>query len=414
MRPQRAPSPRQEAPVSTKKYLIIQTLCWSVATLHAAVVAADEPAPVPVVAFQEGIEFNDPGRNYQVRLRFRSQNWAVFRTTDLDSADLASITTQPRRLRLRFNGWALSPQWFYSIQLGFSRADMDWDATGVPNVIRDAIAGYRFSPDLQVFFGQTKLPGNRQRVISSGDQQFADRSLANRDYTLDRDFGLQAYGTVRPAGMVVHLKLAISGGEGRNPVAGTSGLAYTARAELLPMGAFSNGGDYFEGDLLREPEPKLALGGGINLNRGALRTQGTLGVFFKDPRNLQTIFADGVFKWRGLAVSAEYLQRDCDDPVVKLVSDKTGYVVVGHAWNAQASYLWTDRLETALRATLSSPSDQVAAHVARAQQYGLGISYYLLRHRVKLQADVTQEVLTQPGKDRTGAWIARLNTEFGI
>lgn len=375
---------------------------------------ADDTGPFSPLTFQDGIELNAPGHAYQLKLRFRSQNWVVLRSTSLDSAEVQSITAQPRRLRLRLSGWVHVPESFYSVQLGFTRGDMDWDAGGFPNVLRDATFGYRFGPDLQLSFGQTKLPGNRQRVVSSGDQQFADRSIANRDYTLDRDFGLQMLAVAHPLGMVTQLKLAISGGDGRNPGTGTSGIAYTARAELLPLGAFTGSGDYFEGDLLREPAPKLSVAGGIHWNRGAMRTQGTLGPALAEARDLQSVFADVLFKWRGAAVSGEYIRRDCETPLVKLASGKEGSILVGAAWNAQASYLWTDQLETALRATHSTPDGAIASLVPRTQQYAVGVSYYLMRHRVKLQMDVTQEVVTQPGKDRSGAWIARLNTEVGI
>ena len=204
---------------------------------------ADDTGPFSPLTFQDGIELNAPNHAYQLKLRFRSQNWLVVRTIDPDSAEISTVAAQPRRLRLRMSGWVHSPAWFYSIQLGFTRSDMDWDAGGVPNVLRDATFGYRFSPDLQVSFGQTKLPGNRQRVVSSGDQQLPDRSIANRDYTLDRDFGLQMLAVARPLAMVAQLKLAVSAGDGRNPGTGTSGIAYTARAELLPLGAFTGNGD---------------------------------------------------------------------------------------------------------------------------------------------------------------------------
>jgi hypothetical protein len=38
-------------------------------------------------------------------------------------------------------------------------------------------------------FGQTKLPGNNQRVVSSGSE-FTDRTINNSRFNIDRDFGL--------------------------------------------------------------------------------------------------------------------------------------------------------------------------------------------------------------------------------
>ena len=44
--------------------------------------------------------------------------------------------------------------------------------------------------DLTVRVGQYKIPFSRQRVISSGNQQMVDRSIANGEFNLDRDIGI--------------------------------------------------------------------------------------------------------------------------------------------------------------------------------------------------------------------------------
>jgi hypothetical protein len=36
--------------------------------------------------------------------------------------------------------------------------------------------------------GQTKLPGNNQRVVSSGSLEFTDRTINNSRFNIDRDF----------------------------------------------------------------------------------------------------------------------------------------------------------------------------------------------------------------------------------
>ena len=104
------------------------------------------------------------------------------------------------------------------------------------------------------------MPGNRQRVISSGNLQFPDRSIANAVFTLDRDFGVFAYWTIPFAGQEVQLKGAFSTGDGRNALPSDGGMAYTGRVEWLPLGRFTNKGDYSEGDIEMEPKPKFSLG----------------------------------------------------------------------------------------------------------------------------------------------------------
>src|SRR5690606_2847099 len=116
-----------------------------------------------------------------------------------------------------------------------------------------------------------------------------DRSIANGHYTLDRDFGLFAYYTVPLAGQVVQLKGVFSTGDGRGRPPSSPGMAFTGRAEWLPLGAFTNSGDYSEGDIEREPRPKLALGGTWSHNGKALRTAGQLGPELFAPRDMRTL-----------------------------------------------------------------------------------------------------------------------------
>ena len=141
--------------------------------------------------------------------------------------DIATVEARVRRLRLRFDGFIYTPRLTYLIQLAFTRADMDYDDTGFPNIIRDAMIIYAVTDHFSVGVGQTKLPGNRQRVNSSGDLQFADRSIVNSTFNIDRDFGVQLYYNNNLQGLHYVLRGAISSGEGRNIVSSDRGLAYT-------------------------------------------------------------------------------------------------------------------------------------------------------------------------------------------
>ena len=79
-----------------------------------------------------------------------------------------------RRARLKFSGFAYSPKLKYKLELGLSNRDIG-KATPftneAPRYILDAVVKWNFSGNWVLWFGQTKLPGNRERVISSGDLQ---------------------------------------------------------------------------------------------------------------------------------------------------------------------------------------------------------------------------------------------------
>jgi hypothetical protein len=74
----------------------------------------------------------------------------------------------------------------YAIQLSFAPGDVGEFREGENiNIIRDAVVFYRPNKHWNISFGQTKLPGNRQRVNSSG-LQLTDRSINNTRFTIDR------------------------------------------------------------------------------------------------------------------------------------------------------------------------------------------------------------------------------------
>ena len=57
--------------------------------------------------------------------------------------------------------------------------------------VLDAVLKWNFAGNWTVWFGQTKLPGNIERVFSSQKLQLVDRSLLNTKFTLERDAGFQ-------------------------------------------------------------------------------------------------------------------------------------------------------------------------------------------------------------------------------
>jgi phosphate-selective porin OprO/OprP len=266
-----------------------------------------------------------------------------------------------RRLRLRFDGFVGNPRWQYYIQLAFSKADLDLEETFVAQPIRDAIIYYFISESFYVGFGQSKLPGNRQRVTSSGNLQFADRSTANALFNIDRDFGFFAYKTFLVNNRALfQLKGALTTGDGRNASAIDNGLSYTGRLEYLPFGAFINNGDYSEGDLEFETRPKLAIGVTLSENTKARRTGGQVGPDLFEPRNMNSLILDAVFKYYGWAFLGEYLQRSTIDPITANEVGDFRFVQVGWGINAQASKMLDRKNELAVRYSKVTPDVEIS------------------------------------------------------
>ena len=261
------------------------------------------------------------------------------------------------------------------------------------------------------------MPGNRQRVVSSGEQQFADRSIVNNALTIDRDFGMFfSYAHTFKNNFNLKVKTAISSGEGRNVLRTDRGLGYTARLELLPLGDFTDKGDYFEGDLLREQKPKLALCGGFHFNDRAMRTGGQLGKELYAHRAIYWYEADMVFKYKGFALSSEYIRRTSDSAVTLNSKSDMRYVYIGEGINTQISYCTKKMWEVAIRHSFLSPGKDIRRYENQKSEYGICLNKYIMKHRLKIQTDLTyrrdRDMLANANKHNSFQF--RFQIELGI
>ena len=374
----------------------------------------------------DGVVFQSADTNTRVTMRFRMQNWATYttrtQTTDEDF-DLSAGSTElgTRRLRLRFGGALVDPRLTFNLQLSFSRTDLDWTDTEFPNIIRDAMVFWHFRDNLQIGFGQTKLPGNRQRVVSSADLEVPDRSIVNAAFNLDRDFGFQGFWRPIHGDVVVNLRGAISSGDGRNqPVIPGGGLAYTGRIEVLPFGAFTGGGDYFEGDVLREQTPKLSVGLSYQRNDRQTKTRGTLGKALFAQRSSDILYADALFKYSGLSLYTEYAQRTSSDPITYKDTTRKDYsaIFVGTGYMVQASYVLPSMWNVAFRYAVTDAGNQLAGLSEHTKQTNIAgvIGYYINRHRIKANFEIgaNRFVRYSENSRAEGNTYARFNVELGM
>lgn len=370
----------------------------------------------PMIFKMKGLEMATKDSSFYANFRFRMQNRLGFTTNGGDDFGISEIDARVRRLRMRVDGYVLSPKIGYSIQLAFTRSDQDVDNTGIANIVRDAVIFYHFTDKFYIAFGQNKLPGNRQRVNSSGQLQFADRSIVNGIFTVDRDFGLKAYYDNKLGSVPFRLKGAITTGEGRSVNETDNGLAYTGRVEFLPFGLFKNDGDYSEGDQEREQTPKLAIGGGYSYNAKTNRTGGQLGKELYAAKDMGTAIFDLIFKYNGWAYQNEYMKRSSDDPLSFNAEGDVRYVYAGWGNNQQLSYLFKNNFETAFRYSIVQPEHQTSIYENRREVLEAGITKYLRNHRIKAQFNLNYN--TEEGdfsfKSKNNYWGALFQVELGI
>ena len=352
----------------------------------------------------------DSSWSTKVAFRFQTRYDGSYDFNDSSYSDKAYV----RRARIKGSGHAFSPRVTYKFEYDMANG-----------YVLDAVLKWNFAGNWTVWFGQTKLPGNIERVFSSQKLQLVDRSLLNSQFTLDRDAGFQLRHHFKIGNtFFVREKFAVSQGEGLNQTGPSSGNGYTARLELLPFGEFTKKGDYFASDLIREQKPKLMLCMTYDYNQNAIRKRGQKGdqvpdiyIIENNLRSLQTIFADIHFKYKGFSFMGEYVNRTIPNgsPVLWAIYDINGEIIdveetyyTGSAINLQMGYLMKNNWEIAGRYTQVTPESITMNN--NINQYTLGFSRYVVGHNLKVQGDIsyTQEA------NKEDVVLFRLQTEFNF
>lgn len=372
---------------------------------------------LPYYNYGKGLGLTSPDSLFQFNIRFRMQNRVTYYESEGQSPEYDG---QIRRLRLRFDGYVGNPKFLYAIQLSFAPGDVGELQEGENiNIIRDAVVFYRPNKHWNFSFGQTKLPGNRQRLNSSGALQLTDRSINNAKFTIDRDFGFQIHNTNEFADKFSYnFKGAISTGEGRN-ITGKSddGIALTGKVELFPLGAFTNNGSYFEGDIVREPKPKLLISGGFQQNNNSQRTQGQLGAYLFEKKTSQSVFLDAMFKYNGWSLMSSYMSRNTlDNPLTfnPSTASEFNYVYVGSGFDYQVSYIFQKEYEIIGRYSLQKVNREIHEFTPHVKQYSLGLTKYIWEHTFKIQTEISYDTSTYFDSKSVNDWYLRFQVEIGI
>ncbi len=372
---------------------------------------------LPYYSFGKGIGMTSPDSLFQMNIRFRMQNRVTYLENEGESG---AYDGQIRRLRLRLDGYVGNPKFLYAIQLSFAPGDVGEIKEGENiNIIRDAVVFYRPNKHWNISFGQTKLPGNRQRVNSSGGLQLTDRTINNAKFTIDRDFGFQIHNMNEfKDKFSYNLKAAFSTGEGRNVTGkADNGIAVTGKVEVLPFGAFAKDGTYFEGDVIREKKPKLMLSGAFQQNNHARRTQGQLGNDLFETRTMRSVLLDGMFKYKGWAAMASYMSRSTTKNAITFNPDdltESNYAFVGNGFDYQLSYNTKKNYEFIGRYSIQKVGNDIETKSPNTKQYSFGVTKYIWEHTFKLQGEINYDTLEYFNGTTKNNWYVRFQVEIGI
>jgi hypothetical protein len=348
--------------------------------------------------FGKGFVFMAKDSTFKLKFNARIQSLV---SVEYDAANTDSTVSSTssnfmiRRARLKFGGYAFSPKIQYKIELGLSGKDIspskeDGLGGNAARIILDAVIKWEFAKNYTLWFGQTKLPGNRERIISSANLQLVDRSLVNSKFNIDRDMGFQLRAKWKFGNFVIKPALAFTQGEGRDITEGNfGGFSYTARLDFNPFGEFTKKGDYKGGDLSREETPKLAFAIAGNYNDRAIRQGGQLGSFVKDTlgnyveNSLASCLADLMFKYKGFSLHSEFGYRIA----LNNFDATTKRFNTGYGLNVQMGYLFEKNYELAARFTMIRKDGDYSG-LSDVNEYTIGFSKYIVGHSLKVQTDI--------------------------
>jgi phosphate-selective porin OprO/OprP len=362
--------------------------------------------PVTASRASSGFRFETRDGNWQTNLQWRAQMrfTTPYRS---DPRQLSSLTAEnqsnfeARRLRMKIGGHGLQPwiKYYFEIDLQPSRDVDDSSAASSARVIdyRIDIAKWDWGG---IRFGQWKVDLNRERVDSSGRQQFVERSIANRVFTVDRQVGVQLRGRLfKDTAADMRYYAGIFNGEGRSVNNTDNNLLYMARLQWNFLGRDLSWRQT-DVEFTEKPTGSFAIAGFTNTGgctRWSSSGCGNLDGFDKpavaasEQFDIEQVVQEFAFKYQGFSAQQELHRK-----VIKDSSDGSRHELTGGY--AQAGYFFHNLLpavpaplEVAMRyAYVEEPNATDRLFENKRKELTLGANWFFNGHNSKITLDVSR------------------------
>lgn len=369
----------------------------------------EEESPVKASYGSSGFRLETRDGNFQTNLQWRAQ----FRYSNPfggdprqleDFAEESSSSFEPRRLRMKIGGHGFQPwvKYYFEVDLQPAR-DVDADAVSSGARVIDwriDLAKWDWGG---IRLGQWKIDLNRERVDSSGRQQFVERSIVNRVFTMDRQIGIQFRGRLfkgTPADLRYYA--GVFNGEGRSVRNTTDDHLYMGRLQWNFLGR-DIAWRQTDVEFTEKPTGSLAIAGFTNTGpctRWSSSGCGNLDGFASpliaesDQFKIEQAVQEFAFKYRGLSIQQEYHRKFITDRVVGSKSDLTGaYFQAGYFFHNVLEFVPAP-LEFAARwAYVEEPNETNRDIYNERKEYTLGANWFFSGHNNKLTLDFSRLTL---------------------
>jgi len=365
--------------------------------------------PIKLSHGKKGFRFETEDGKFQTNLLWRAQ----LRFTTPDNGDPRQIsnfndnsqnTFEGRRLRMKIGGHAYEPwlKYYFEVDLQPGREVDDNSSNASARVIdwRVDVAKYK---EATLRVGQWKINYNRERVDSSGKQQFVERSIANRVFTIDRQVGAQLTGRLfKETPMDMNYWAGVYTGEGRGVENTDNNLMTMARVQWNPNGRYLK---WQQTDVDFTEKPTSSISFAMASNTGACTRWSSSGCGnldgFTSASSLPTYEVNqwtqgSAFKYRGFSWQQEYHDKEVKDTATGLTHDLDG----GYA---QAGYFFHNlmpavpkELELAARySRVNEPNQMDLSYENEREEFTLGANWFLYGagHNNKITADFSRLTL---------------------
>ena len=346
----------------------------------------DDP-PIRVGHGDKGFEFETADGRFLLQLQARLQ-FRISHPFDSDPVTFQEFTGNDdlsldvRRARLKVGGHAFEPWLKYyfeyelanSALLNFEAKLEKWKA-------------------LSLHVGQWKIEYNRERMISSGKQQTADRSILTYPFTIDRQQGVSLYGRLQGGGAADFSYWAgVFSGNGRGETGDDEVPMWTGRLQWNPFGEpVPMSGS----DLQRHEDPVaiVALAGATNRSPYTRFSQsggGQLPGFdegIEGQYRVNQAVLETAFMFNGLSWQQELHWKEIDDRVNGGTTELLGNLLqLGYFFGEIWSFV-PPPLELAARYALYDPDRD--ADEDNRQEFTFAANWFFKGHLNKLTAELS-------------------------
>ena len=371
-------------------------------------VTSDEPKPKTQSNLPSGVSYGKNGFEFktddgkfalsiQNRIQARYANPFDSDPRSIDDLERDQSTFMIRRARTKLRGHAYWPWLKYYLQY-------DWSQP----VLRDLNLTVDKYPWAKLWFGRGKVLYNDERVTSSGNQQFVNRSIVNDIFTVDRQQGVQIFGNLFPgtwhdisyyAGVYTGLGVGERNNDDNN-------MMYSGRLQWNALGGEM---PFSQSDLEFHEHPAL------NFAFAAATNQSRCTAFETDNRSCRalpgySVGEDGQyrinkmmeevrFKWQGLSIQHEMHWKEVIDTLRAQGAGERETNLMGGL--IQAGYfphyllaIIPKNLEFAGRYAFVDP--KVDVNNDRQQEFSGVMTYFFNGHNNKVNFQVSHLIVEDP------------------